>query len=96
MTQAQAREAVMVELQKKHGFVEYDYVVADEYTIERPSGWVFFYTSRRYLETRNLGFLLVGNGPVYVSKSDGSIAFLGTAGDVERNIEEYESRMIAW
>ena len=38
---------------------------------ERPWGWVFFYESRKFLETSNLEFLLPDRSPVYVTRDDG-------------------------
>lgn len=71
--------------------IEDELVVLDEHTLERPYGWVFFYDSRRYLETGELSRMLAGNAPVLVHKQDGHIEMLGTALPVEAYLAKYES-----
>ena len=34
--------------------------------VEFDEGWVFYFTSRKYLETRDLQYRLIGAGPVIV------------------------------
>ena len=46
--------------------------------LTRPYGWVFSYTARRYIETGNSRYGLIGNSPFFVSKT-GEIARLSTA-----------------
>jgi hypothetical protein len=65
-------------------------VVLDEQTIERPFGWVFFYQSKKFVETGEFGDRLLGNGPVIVNRLDGSIEFCPTYQRHEKSIEEYE------
>jgi len=55
-------------------------------------GWVFFYESRKYLETREGKYLLAGGGPAVVEKEDGSIHFLGTQKRSETSIRGYEEQ----
>jgi hypothetical protein len=56
LTKEQARELVVAEIERppKYNYASTprDLVVVDEHTIERAWGWVFFYNSARYLETR--------------------------------------------
>ncbi len=59
--------------------------VIDEATKEEDFGWVFFYNSKRYLETKKILFALAGNGPVFVGKDSGEVTMLGSAGGVETN-----------
>jgi hypothetical protein len=65
-------------------------VVIDEATIEKEYGWIFFYDSKKYIETNDKRYLIAGNAPILIEKSDGSIHILGTAMPVERYIEQYE------
>jgi hypothetical protein len=51
------------------------YVVVDESTIEKPFGWIFFYQSKKFLETGIFMHRLAGNGPVFVNKVTGEIDF---------------------
>lgn len=66
-------------------------VLIDEATIEQPHFWVFFYTTKRYTEIRNRRDDLLGNAPIIVEKSDGSIHMTGTALPTEHYIADYEA-----
>ena len=67
-------------------------VLLDHRTLEFGSGWVFFYDSRKHLESRSLRDALAGNAPVIVSKVDGSIHVTGTSHPVQHYIEEFEAK----
>jgi hypothetical protein len=54
-------------------------VLEEEKTVEREFGWVFFYTTRKFLETRDKKHLMPGNAPLVVLKEDGSTHYLGTS-----------------
>jgi hypothetical protein len=64
-----------------------------QHTIERPFGWVFFYTSRLYLETGEIRYALAGNAPFTVNRHTGEIVKTGTARPVHEYIAEYEARL---
>ena len=64
-------------------------VLQEEHTEEHPFGWVFFFNSRRYVETRNLSYALAGNGPLIVDRRDGSIHQMVTAYPLEYQIRAY-------
>ena len=38
-------------------------------TIEVNEGWVFFYNTREFIETRNFTSRLAGNGPIFVNRN---------------------------
>jgi hypothetical protein len=59
-------------------------VLRETHTLERPVGWVFFFTSTRKAE------YLVGNSPFLVHRENGGIYFLGTALPVEESLPELE------
>jgi hypothetical protein len=65
-------------------------VIIDAATIEKDWGWVFFYESRRFLETGNHSSRLAGNAPIIVNARTGAAAHTGTAYPVEHYITEYE------
>ena len=65
-------------------------VIVDEDTIEKDYGWIFFYTSRTFLETGNISDMVVGNGPIVVEKADGRITRLPSARPPEFTIPEFE------
>lgn len=47
-------------------------VIFDEFTIEKDFGWVFFYNSRKFVETEEFSYCLAGNAPIIVNRFDGS------------------------
>ena len=65
----------------------------DECMIERDWGWVFFYTSDRYLKTRDIRYALAGNAPYIVNRHTGEVRVTGTAQPIEYYIAEYERRL---
>lgn len=67
------------------------WVVLDENTIERPFGWVFFYNSRKFIETGETMYRLAGNGPVIVNKRTGWIDFFGSLPTLDEIIANYEA-----
>lgn len=70
-----------------------EFVVLDESTIEKPWGWIFFFQSKRYLETGNVSDKLAGNAPIFVNRNSGEPWPSGTAKKLEQYISEYEKRI---
>jgi hypothetical protein len=69
-----------------------EFVVMQKLTIERPFGWVFFYNSKQFLETGDISQALVGNAPLIVDRTDGSVHVTGTAEPIEHYLKDYEAR----
>jgi len=69
---------------------EDEIVIVDTKTIERSWGWVFFYTSKRWLETQDISYALAGNAPLIVERETGHLLTTGTAYSIEHYIENYE------
>ena len=61
-----------------------------EETVEKEYGWVFFYSTRRYVETGDELYSLAGNAPFLVTKNSGELHVFGTARPLEDYLEEYE------
>ncbi len=72
-----------------------EFVILNEDTIERNFGWVFFYDSKKYLETDNISYALAGNAPIILNKYNGSKHITGTAFETEHYINEYEANLSA-
>ena len=70
------------------------YVVVNESTIEKPFGWVFFYQSKKFLETGIFMHRLAGNGPVFVNKMTGEIDFFGSLPPFEVILADYERKLL--
>ena len=68
-----------------------DLVLQEDRTVERDFGWVFFYTTRKFLETRDKKHLMPGDAPLVVLREDGSTRHLGTSVPPKRAIELFEA-----
>ena len=62
-------------------------VIVDEATREFSAGWVFFYNSKRFLESGDNNFMLVGNKPVFVGRSGQVVPFLDPLEDLAKQVE---------
>ena len=92
ITKEQALELLtkkLAQLDSSH----YDLTIDDRDTIERPFGWVFFYNSRKFIETGLERYLILGPGPVIVDRNSGAIKFFGSETSDEEAIEEYEREL---
>ena len=92
MTKEQAQEAVATELRTRCQIPGDSFVIVEGLTIEKAFGWVFFYDSKKYLETRNINEAIAGNGPVFVNKHDGTIEFCGSYKSVQDFVSEFERK----
>ena len=63
-------------------------------TDERELGWLVYWTSRLYHETRDFRHAIVGTGPYLVSREDGSLYGPGSAPPLEERIREAERALI--
>ena len=66
-------------------------IVLDDETIEKPWGWVFFYNSRRFVETGDVLSCLGGNAPLIVERTSGRLLETGTAQDIGFYLSNYEA-----
>ena len=66
-------------------------VLLDDATIERGWGWVFFYQSRRYVETGDFSAILGGYAPLIVENETGRVLVTGTAHETEFYLQNYEA-----
>jgi len=92
LTKTEAQELVSKKLQERHS-LDNACVVVDKYTIEKAFGWIFFYNSKKFLETGIYRHCLFGNGPVIVNKFSGAIEFCGSGTPPEDIIKDYEKRL---
>ena len=88
---SEARDLVFQELKKEP---EFDLVIQDSETIEKEWGWVFFYQSRKFIESGDFRDMVVGNAPYIVNKESGDLHITGTASDIFHYINEYEKSLI--
>jgi Immunity protein 35 len=76
----------------RHGCPEL--VLLEEKMLELDFGWGFFYQSRAYLESRDFRDALLGNAPLIVDKSDGSLYVTGTAHPFDYYVEQHRRRRL--
>lgn len=60
-----------------------------EQTIEFEEGWMFFFNSEKYLQTRDLTYRPIGGGPLVVGKEKGTVYQAGSGGTVTEWINEF-------
>jgi Immunity protein 35 len=70
-------------------------ILIDEVTISFDYGWVLFYQSKIFVETKNPDFMLGGNAPILVDKFDGIILETGTGKDIGEYIKIYTQFKLA-
>lgn len=65
-------------------------ILLEDATIEKEWGWVFFFTSRLWHETKDFRHALAGNAPFIVERSSGRVVSTGTAHPLDDYLERYE------
>jgi hypothetical protein len=68
---------------------EHNLVLLYEHTIEFESGWVFFYQTKEYTETRDISKMIADNAPFIIDREDGSLHITGTDLPIEKYIRDY-------
>jgi hypothetical protein len=94
LTRDEARLQVFLELRRVYGLRSSpeEIVILDEHTIERPRGWMFFYTTRGWRDG-DFRYVVGGIAPYIVNRFEGSLRLTGTAVPVEHYIKEYEAEL---
>jgi len=90
ITKSQARQIAHGHVKEMEANVGLELVLLDQHTMERHFGWVFFYNSKRYVETGEFKYTLAGNAPIVVTKADGKLHMTGTAHPIEHYLKEFE------
>jgi hypothetical protein len=93
ITKIEALELVSKKLRQMSPAAD-PFVPVEASTIERSFGWVFFYNSRKFLETGVTRYRLAGNGPIIVNKVSGEIVFCGSNKPPEELINDYETKFV--
>ena len=96
MTRNEARERVLEFLRTMESAVGFELALIHSRTLERGFGWVFFYDSKRHLETGDFRDGLAGNAPIVVTKKDGKIHETGTAYPIEHYLRQFERYAVSW
>ena len=88
MNKSEAREIAEQHLATIQRSCPVDICFNDEVTQEHPIGFVFFYNSARFWETRDTSDALAGNGPILVRKDNGAVTSLPSYQSVDRSLKE--------
>ncbi len=70
---------------------DFEIVLIDESTLKEDFGWIFFYQSKKYLETKNFRDMLAGNAPLIIDQETGELTTTGTAYGIDYYIAEYKN-----
>jgi hypothetical protein len=65
-------------------------MLQEQFTREKPYGWIFFYNTRAYIETGNFLHALGGVAPFLVERDGGGIYSFGTSQPLDDAVAEYE------
>lgn len=92
----EAKQLAEIELNKRSFSNDDTLIILDEQTIEKEYAWIFFYRSKKYEETQDKRFLVGGNGPIFISKTNGQIASFRTGLSIDEMIDQYEEENNYW
>ena len=90
LTREEAEEIALQQI--RSACEDLDVAIDARYTIEKSYGWVFFWNTKKFIETDDNTYALFGNAPVIVNKEDRSVHFTGTGEPIEDLIRAYERR----
>lgn len=83
-------------LHRQRGTVPEDTpVILDEFTIEKPWGWIFFFNNERYQQTRDTYCAWIGPGPIFFNRNTGEIRQFGSGDSLKNSIYDYEMELAA-
>ncbi len=88
ITIEQARILAQKELSASPDFETLELVLLDARTITRSYGWIFFWQSKKFLETGDTAYAIAGNGPLFVDVT-GKVIRLGTK-NFEESLQNYQ------
>lgn len=64
--------------------IDFNYEITEEF----PVGFVFYYNSKEYWDTKDLAKSLAGNGPLLVKRGSGELITLPSNQGVRRSLRE--------
>jgi len=81
------------ELALKHASSSVPVAIYTASTIEKPYGWIFFWDSKEFIETRQITAALADNGPILVNKFSRVVIRCDTSTRLEAWLRDYEVRL---
>ena len=85
-------EARVLAFKKIKEIYETEISIIDELTEEHDFGWVFYYNSKKFLETKDRMSMLMGNNPIVVLRS-GKIDYLNLAWGYELALDKLKENL---
>ncbi len=70
--------------------IEHDDILIIEHVAEFDQGWLFYFNSKKYLDTRNILYRPLGLGSVIVGKENDVVFPTGSGRDEEYWMEEFK------
>jgi|HubBroStandDraft_6_1064221.scaffolds.fasta_scaffold334625_2 hypothetical protein len=89
ITKEEARRRALAYIEERPSAHAHEMVLVDALTQEEDFGWVFFYDSKRHVETGDRQWALGGNAPLIVDRRTGELHVTGTALPTEHYIAVY-------
>jgi hypothetical protein len=90
MEYEEARSVVETILDQLGADVPGGLAIDDRYTMTRPYGWVFFFNSRKFMQTEHESDAIAGNGPILIMAKSGQVHHFGTSAPFRQQLEEFE------
>ena len=67
-------------------------IVLTSKTISKQYGWIFFYATEKFAETKDRKYALIGAGPILVMKKDGELHQFGSGKTLEEWLNPFERK----
>jgi hypothetical protein len=77
-----------------HGDIEL--IISEPHIIEKWYGWIFPSISKKFYETDDMQYAVVGNCPLFISKLNGEISTYYTSYSLESMVEIHEEKFKLW
>jgi len=84
-----AVETVQQYLTEQASDLQMDLEILTVNSLKADLGWVFFYSSKEFVETRNPLEGMAGNAPLVYEKKSGELHVTGTSEPIESYIEKF-------
>lgn len=89
-----AKQIALEYINSNYNYPDDKLIILEDKIIEKEYGWYFFSSSAKFLETKELRDMVLGNGPILVEREGGKVIQLGTSHPVEFYIELYEKGVL--
>ena len=88
---AEAEKKVLAHVNKICPLQDDELIIVEHQVLDNNLGWIFFYNSRKFVETNSVDYAIAGNSPVIVKKN-GEMIRLSTL-NWENELSLYEKKI---